>query len=148
MRIKSLLVVAFVASAAVLVPDVALADHCGDVDEAPCAIDPVNVGFIVADVALLGIDTGYAIKGGRPGRLYGGLEVAFGAGQLAYAFANAVTASADETWNTVNAVAASAIIVHGAYVLVRGGKAAPRERASVAPMASGDAAGLMVFGTF
>jgi hypothetical protein len=140
----SLLVAAFVT-----VGTTRSAMACHD-SECPTEASPVSVGLIATDIALLGIDGYYAAKDARPGRLYGAIELAVGLVQYPIAFALAIDdAHSYGTWAGIQAAAATVVVAHGTYVLIRGGKSAPSERSvTVTPTASPDGAGLAVFGRF
>ena len=144
-----LLTAALLAAALVTFGATRSASACHD-DECRPEASPVSLGFIAADVVLLGIDATYALDDKRPGRLYGGAEVALGLIQYPIALGLVLDEGHDYAdWAGVQVVAASVVVLHGTYVLIRGGKSAPSERkVSFAPHATAESAGVTVFGRF
>lgn len=123
----------------------AMACHDG---ECSSAASPVSLGFIAANLVLLGVDADYVVNDARPGRSYGAAEVAIGLIQYPVAFALTLDEGHDYgTWAGVQAAVATAVVAHGAYVLIRGGKADP-SRVGFAPTASPAGVGAAVFGRF
>ncbi len=118
----------------------------------PCSaqVHPLSALSIAADLAILGLDAHYAGRDARPNRAYGAAEV--GLGLIQYVGAAALVLDDGNNYQhvaTVQVVAASAVLLHGTYVLIRGGKSAPAERAvSFAPTVSDSGAGLAAFGRF